>query len=59
MPENGWFRKKSIRGGALPSSVFARLASGSFCETIVLVTFCRILKITRAAFPLDANFILK
>ncbi|MCX5912537.1 MAG: hypothetical protein NTV04_11450, partial [Deltaproteobacteria bacterium] len=29
---------------ALHSSVFARLASGAFYETIVLVTFCEIIK---------------
>jgi hypothetical protein len=53
--EHGWFRKKSIspalsgialqlrrcsvRGCTLHSSVFARLASGAFYETIVLLTF--------------------
>jgi len=31
-------------GSALHSSVFARLASGAFYETIVLVAFCRIIK---------------
>jgi hypothetical protein len=30
-------------GSALPSSVFARLASGAFCKTIVLVTFYEII----------------
>jgi hypothetical protein len=51
-----WFRKKSIGGVALQlrrcsvpvrtlhSSVFARLASGAFYKTIILVTFYETIK---------------
>jgi hypothetical protein len=35
---------------ALHSSVFARLASGSFCETIVLVTFHEIITLETPLF---------
>jgi hypothetical protein len=39
---------------ALHSSIFARLTSGAFCETIVLVTFYEIIKMG-LVFPFDAE----
>jgi len=47
---------------ALPSSVFVRLASGAFYKTIILMTFCEIIKwdnpLSRMPEPLTPPFML-
>jgi hypothetical protein len=48
-------RRCSVRVSTLHSSVFARLASGAFYETIVLLTFTRLSTLDSFGVPAEAD----